>query len=1383
MSVIFKAKLKSAKAAVADRDYEYAYDLCQDLLELDAENYNVYIFLGVACQHLGKWTEGETAYEKAKSMPKANILAWQGASALQEASGDKSKYKRALEELRDRYIKEDDPEKAWETMYKVIEMVEKSGDRRRLVSELRQLTEGGKMHALLSAGMTEPEVPTEREVLERMYAVESNLDSQTIESEIEKRRTRLSAGPIGRVRHQVKSEVWGQSGLLATLSRLVALHLDDEERFDWEERYFEELRQRAPIVDDAKERAEMADEAVQVARDLANNGRCASAFEFLLDSGICSGSIKDREIRELCASYLQVFGEHSLAPAAQVLLDADDSGAVEQKKHRLQLAEEAQRRAPDSPFAQVQFLLAAFDAREFRTAADFGSLARTTVNEFAAINAGVSSSHGLFVIDLAVADAYLKVGPEHAADAEVLYRRCLVARPGDPRATLGLGLALCALGSFGESRQLLQAALDSDSSNHMALGGLGAVMLEEGDATGAAQTLERAVALDPSCAQYHSDLGWAYWRTGGDKQTDKSFAFSNWLAAARLDSSSTKTFGGLAKWYTQAGDAVRARRCLEKAVSLDAANSDAGETLARIYAQEGRDDLLQILLERATEAQRSQGWAWRMLGLLHLRLGAGEPAVLAFRSALAADRADVRSWEGMCEAYMAVGRTSAAVRVAARVIELSPDQVGGHWLGARAALMAGDPEAALSHLEAALALGDDAWADALAVARAETLAACAARWHSRGLFARVADAGAEALKTLENAQHPSFLIWGIAFSACVWIARGLKLFVAGCEGDSTRGVDAMRKLIARARAEEKALTVPRFLRETLDIANGAREDDRADGFASLVFELAERCARLRILLAPSLAHASSAWADLGHVYCERDATMHPLLLGRQIEGPRPLLDGAGRCARAAVQLDDDSVRAYLLQGVVATWSGDAMLAQHAFIKASRRSPHSAQPWASLGFLYMHFNDIDLASRAFSRALALDPEHVGARLGAAVAAEKTQSPACVDLFEACLQAPDAARAIADYGFAKQVWLGAARRGSSHRSFSEQSRLALAIYAARRYVARTSDPRGEGAHLLGLLLEQNAEWEAAADAYACHVAKTSSDQRKWVALVHLARAQCGAGQFAQSTETYALVRHLKQPNDPLRIFFCTLGHSLALFFAQRLEESLAHFEIALEQAEAAPRQRAFVAVMLGQVLWALGSAEHRRLARQHLIDVMSQSDAQLSVLPGLTTLFAIGLLQDDADLIAATYPELLKHRNADPLHNIVRLESYLALLREDTAAARRAVSKALYRSPADASLWLLASHIDLLAGHAGDAAESARGALQLFTYAARGHFSSWSVAPPLALVNSAKLQVAVDACTVEARALRISGSCGKSAKSAANKAVMLQPWVPDTWALLD
>ncbi|KAJ2165038.1 hypothetical protein GGF45_006039, partial [Coemansia sp. RSA 551] len=58
MSVIYKAKLKAAKTAVSEKNYDYAYDLCHDLLELDATSYPVHILLGVSCQHMSKWSEG-----------------------------------------------------------------------------------------------------------------------------------------------------------------------------------------------------------------------------------------------------------------------------------------------------------------------------------------------------------------------------------------------------------------------------------------------------------------------------------------------------------------------------------------------------------------------------------------------------------------------------------------------------------------------------------------------------------------------------------------------------------------------------------------------------------------------------------------------------------------------------------------------------------------------------------------------------------------------------------------------------------------------------------------------------------------------------------------------------------------------------------------------------------------------------------------------------------------------------------------------------------------------------------------------------------------------------------------------------------------------------
>ncbi|ORX73718.1 hypothetical protein DL89DRAFT_2902 [Linderina pennispora] len=377
------------------------------------------------------------------------------------------------------------------------------------------------------------------------------------------------------------------------------------------------------------------------------------------------------------------------------------------------------------------------------------------------------------------------------------------------------------------------------------------------------------------------------------------------------------------------------------------------------------------------------------------------------------------------------------------------------------------------------------------------------------------------------------------------------------------------------------------------------------------------------------------------------------------------------------------------------------------------------------------------------------------LGQAMIAETLGYADSMVLFEHCLLSAGVSKAVGDFGYAKQVWQAAVRKNAGDKtlaqqpvktgstgdhallSASEQSRLTLAIYAARRYVERSGDGDGAGHHLLGLLLEQNAQYEDAADAYAAalaRVAETSDSKRIWIGLAHLGRALCSAGRCAEASDVYDRAAELQASVEinSRQAFYATLGHSLALFFAERLEESLGLFERALEQSEAVPALRPVVAVMLAQVLWALGSDEHRMLARQHLLEVMAD---HTGFLPGLATLFGIGLLQGDGDLIAATFP--------------------------------------------DAQLWVLLAQFELRCGQHTQAMHAANSALSVFSQATRGQFS-WSAAPSRALSNSATLGVVVGASAV--RAMAAGPGQPAVAKSAARRAVMYQPWAEAAWSAL-
>ncbi|KAJ2785924.1 Superkiller protein 3 [Coemansia interrupta] len=1325
MSVVLKAKLKAAKAAIGDKDYEYAYSLSHDVLEMDGSSYPAHIYLGVACQHLAKWDEGAAVYLRAQGLPKANALAWQGACALHEAAGDEEKHVAALERLRAWYVEAGELERAWETMYRVLKLAEASGDERRLVAELGRLTDAGDLAVLLSAGACAHEVPSTREVLERMLAVESAYDARTVERETEKRRTRLSAGGIDKVRSDVRREVWGASRVLQTLARLVQESMavgDDAARFAWEERYLDELRARAPYV--AGQEDELAAEALRVAEDLAQHGRSPQAFELLLDTWAAAQG-HSADVRALAADYLRAFAEQA-AQDGLALGSAARALALEDAEAALAAADEGRRRAPASAFAQTVWAAAAGAAGAYDALAEGAAAAR----------AAAGTQKGAFLVEKHVAAACLRLGLAQRALAA--YARCGEIKPDDAEARLGMGLAHLALGHTADARPLLQRALDEDSHSAPALAGLGAATLDD-DAAQAAGLLRRALAVDDAVARVHCDLGRALWRMGGAWRRDKQHAFASFLQAARLDPMDAAAFAGLGAWYDEvAQDAARATRCLEKSAALDLAGAGGGvaERLARLYAQAGADDRLERLLLRATTADRegtaaadAWPWAWRMLGLLHVRRGGADEhglAERALRRALALDRADHVAWLALGDAYLQGGRAGAAARVAQHVAALRPEDPAAHYLGARACLQAGDAERALAEatLAAKKALAGTAWSRVLPALRVRVLCACAARRHAAGLFGRAADACVDALAAVAEAELPPAALWNAVGVACMWLVRVRPAAAA---------YDAHVRVLADRAARER-LAEPAYLRAT-----------RPPAAADAVFALAEDAAGLCVAAARTLEQAGAAWHALGCAYLARHAAGHARPLHASGRADGAVLRAAARCAQAAVRLQAPC--AYLLQGAVAAWAGDAMLAQHAFILATRQASGPADAWAALAVLYADRGDRGLARKAAARAVLLDAEHPGARLAAALAAELAGDARTADLYEACVRLPDAARAIADYAFARHAW-------QLHRAAAkmDHGRLALAAYAAQRYAERApGEPQAFllRAQLLELSGPRHAE--AAASAYARYADATGDAD----ALASRARALCAAGLFADSVAAYADAEAAGWTPGALG----HVAHGTALFFAGMLEPALRCFELALDSLPAEDaQQRAAVGLRLAQVLWALDTPEHRVLARDQLAHA---ADAQS--VAALCALVAVAALLADAELLAAAYPMLMPLRSTHPVR-VARVEALVECLLGNLAPAYRAVARAAVYVPQDAGLRLLGVRLATWAEDGKRALGYAREALCLLDALARS---------PDAMPSDA-LDIAVAACKVVA----LQAGCRRSAR----RAVVLCPWDAGVWDLL-
>ncbi len=85
-----KALLKQAKAAVQeDGNFPLAVDLCQRVLQIEADNYTALVILGLAKVKLVNTKDAEQAYRKATVLKPQQQLAWQGLADLYEKFGDR----------------------------------------------------------------------------------------------------------------------------------------------------------------------------------------------------------------------------------------------------------------------------------------------------------------------------------------------------------------------------------------------------------------------------------------------------------------------------------------------------------------------------------------------------------------------------------------------------------------------------------------------------------------------------------------------------------------------------------------------------------------------------------------------------------------------------------------------------------------------------------------------------------------------------------------------------------------------------------------------------------------------------------------------------------------------------------------------------------------------------------------------------------------------------------------------------------------------------------------------------------------------------------------------------------------------------------------------
>lgn len=184
MSTVQKRQLKSAKEAIQAENYEYAQQLCKDILEEDPCNYTAMVFLGLSNSKMKLLNEAVYAYENAIKAYPNQPLAYQGLKKLYEDENNDAGILKVLEMQSNLIV--DDPVKSLEYLEKRTEITRKIENPSKLVKILSSYLNN------VSIAKLTPKLKLQS-ILKEIIDIKSAILESEITTSIGERRMRLDA--------------------------------------------------------------------------------------------------------------------------------------------------------------------------------------------------------------------------------------------------------------------------------------------------------------------------------------------------------------------------------------------------------------------------------------------------------------------------------------------------------------------------------------------------------------------------------------------------------------------------------------------------------------------------------------------------------------------------------------------------------------------------------------------------------------------------------------------------------------------------------------------------------------------------------------------------------------------------------------------------------------------------------------------------------------------------------------------------------------------------------------------------------------------------------------------------------------------------------------
>lgn len=734
-------------------------------------------------------------------------------------------------------------------------------------------------------------------------------------------------------------------------------------------------------------------------------------------------------------------------------------------------------------------------------------------------------------------------------------------------------------------------------------------------------------------------LGKAYWEL---KQYDKCLI--HLLKAAKLYPDHADTFLYLGHFYHHhKSDMEKAKKCYEKAYSLNAINTNIAKALSEIYIKlQQKDADFELLNELIKNISTIEPWVNMRLGLHYLNKREWENAILNFRNVIKLNHNDTTAFECLADAYYSRGSYTSALRAYNRVMSLDPSK-SAHCL-----TRIGHIYSLLTRYEEAIATFEkvfiiEPYSFLALKGIAETWMRVAKKKVEAKIYGSSRDCAQYAIDYITKAlskQNQYLCFWKLLADNLMFITKlpDKYAFVympqLSKEGGNDLEISKKSKLeifpqaiacyshIAKQKQQvasyDLALAYLTFYHETKKVVN-----------CHISFNLTLNCIKDR----------PTVWRNWN-------------LLGKI-------------CL---------AIKKY-------------EIAQHCFIKALlvTRKWSVAKIWCNLGTLYLKLKLYKLSNYCFSRGQSALPSHPQSWIGQALIAEAIREEEAMDLFRHASRLgyhPESALGYAD-------WVCRTLKNNKYKDNSESKYEIEGLYAVPyaldliEWYCNFESSNACAYNIMGILQERYGLLRSAIQSYEMAF-KYAEEDNKNKTLLNIGRILVRMEKYDEAIKIFKAITEAS--------FDSTTGLALALYKKGLYEESYSVYDTALHWLSNEEAEKSDLLVAMAGIVYMYKGADDAKTLLFHSIQISQKK-------PTAHSLFAIcslGLIHSDQSLSKLALGELRKYeRDSEYGFDIGFLKSYLSVCENNMDQAIKLLSDCLHDHPSNALLWFCMSQYCLRA----------------------------------------------------------------------------------------